>query len=140
MTSQCVGYLVDKEVESLHQQLATCNAAYKAHHGFDWNMLEACHESQREYMKLLAESQAREANLRSDMLGLGLRANPHMTKHEIVDEIKRMYPSDSTALDSAIRQAKREALLDVIVEWEKPYTLTDGTSFIGRLRRMADNV
>ena len=50
-------------------------------------------------------------------------------------------PSDSTALDLAISQAKREggreALLEAINEWEKPYGLTDGSAFIERLRRMA---
>lgn len=49
-------------------------------------------------------------------------------------------PSDSTALDSVIRQAKREALLEAITEWEKPYGLTDGSKFIDRLRRMADEL
>ena len=36
-----------------------------------------------------------------------------------------------------IKQAKREALLDVIAEWEKPWGLSDDTPFIDRLRRMA---
>jgi predicted glycosyl hydrolase (DUF1957 family) len=39
-----------------------------------------------------------------------------------------------------IKQAKREALLTVLAEWEKPYGLTDGTSFIERLRRMAEEL
>lgn len=42
--------------------------------------------------------------------------------------------------EEAIRQAKREALLEAINEWEKPYGLTDGSPFIERLRRMADNL
>jgi len=48
------------ELKQLRQQLATCNERYKEHHGFDWNMLEISHESQRDLMRLLAECQARE--------------------------------------------------------------------------------
>ena len=49
-------------------------------------------------------------------------------------------PSNSTALESAISQAMREALLEAINEWEKPYGLTDGSPFIERLRRMAEKL
>ena len=43
-------------------------------------------------------------------------------------------------MNEAIRQAKREALLEAINEWEKPYGLTDGSPFIERLRRMAEKL
>jgi hypothetical protein len=35
---------------------------------------------------------------------------------------------------------RKDALLDTVAEWEKPFTMTDGTSFISRLHRMADEL
>jgi hypothetical protein len=63
--------------------------------------------------------------------------------NELLREIGRAalaMPSDSTALDEAVKQAKREALLETIAEWEKPYGLTEGMKFIDRLRRMAEDL
>ena len=89
----------------------------------------------------LAESQARDEALRDALVRVsGYEA--YMEDKVITNALA--LPSDSTALDLAISQAKRdggrEALLEAINEWEKPYGLTDGSPFIERLRRMADNL
>jgi len=97
------------EIEALRQQLAECREKYKAHHGFDWSTLEACHESKRELMSLLAESQAREQ--------AALRHLQTTSYHPGKDKLFVLFESlDSTALDEAIKQAKREALLEAMLK------------------------
>jgi len=50
-----------------------------------------------------------------------------------IDELKPVF-------EDCWKQAKREALIEAVVEWKKPYGLTDGSRFITRLERMAEEM
>lgn len=85
----------------------------------------------------LAESQARGDAIRDAAINLLALVDDADAVKSLDAAIKEYDKRDSTALESAISQAMREALLEAINEWEKPYGLTDGSPFIERLRRMA---
>lgn len=115
-----------KDVESLRQQLDAAEA-----------------NCQCELIKLeqqLAESQARGDAIRDAAINLLALVDDADAVKSLDAAIKEYDKRDSTALESAISQAMREALLEAINEWEKPYGLTDGSPFIERLRRMAEKL
>jgi len=127
------------ELIKLEHQLAELEVVVK-----DFAVIEHSMET------ALAESQAREKVLRDALEQFdGLIKYQYTGNREAMSALMHAagvgavaldLPSDSTALDEAMRQAKREALLEAIAEWEKPYGLTDGSLFIDRLRSMAEGM
>lgn len=75
-------------------------------------------------MRLLAESQERIKQL----------------ENEVAEQcrLNGMGSEREARLMAQLAECRRKVLNDIIAEWEKPYGLTDGTSFITRLRRMAE--
>jgi hypothetical protein len=95
------------------------------------------------HSKQLAESQAREKVLRDALLNAVSTCfteyshHKFMTDHDFFVNKALALPSDSTALDSAIRQAKREALLEAADMFD------DNGEYAGygnELRRKADEL
>jgi chromosome segregation ATPase len=153
------------EIESLRQQLAECQAHAKILEtgaGVSLGELAASQklaECQAENATLTdrivdigskvinlerqaIECQARETVLR-DFVDVCIELDDYLTI-TVTDALDRVrdLPSDSTALDEAIRQAKREALLEAAAEFEN----LNPTAEIARcavgdvLRRMADEL
>jgi hypothetical protein len=95
------------EIESMRQQLAKNKdkASELGSNAKSWQ--NECYKLQVQF----AESQARE-KMRIDILD---SVGPHDTAYTLNAAIAKaqMVPFDSTALDSAISQAKREALLGI---------------------------
>lgn len=116
--------LSQQEIEWLREQLK-----------YEYDKREALDEQ-------LAASQAREGKLREaagnmrksvfQMLQYGEWYNAQSRLEDLDDALA--IPTDDTAL----KEYRKKVLLEVVIEWEKPYGLTDGTKFIDRLRRMAE--
>ncbi len=130
---------MEQEIESLRQQLAECQTE-----SANWF---------RKYMEendALAESQAREKVLRDALNAVELEFYQYTEGFTILwGEIDAALalPSDSTVLDSAIRQAKREALLEAAEAFNcepsgpvPAYPQYYSTHIMGVLRRMADEL
>jgi hypothetical protein len=113
----------NEELLEVCQQLAECQAR------------ETSCFSAAEFLKQLQHCQAREKVLRDAISGLWLGDDGEMGGWPACREALAL-PHDSTALDSAIRQAKREALLDAatVVDNMRGYTYSD---ISGDIRRMA---
>ena len=109
-------------IESLRQQLAERDVVIK-----DFAQIERGMEEQ------LAESQALVKVLKIALVFAEelLPCTYNMIKDALA------LPSDSTALDSAIRQAKREALLEAATNFDQ---YEYGSVWAHRLRRMADEL
>jgi DNA repair exonuclease SbcCD ATPase subunit len=97
----------EERVIELKQQLAECQS--KAEH---WEA--TCHGQWENYQQLFAECQAREKVLQN-FVDVCIELDDYLTitVTDALDKVRDL-PSDSTALDSAIKQAKREALLKAI--------------------------
>lgn len=86
------------------------------------------------FREQLAASQAREQTLQKALN----YAVSHLPKHT-QEAVSQLVGSTWTDIDdTALGEYRKKVLLEVIAEWEKPYGLTDGTKFIDRLRRMAE--
>ena len=99
------------EIEWLNEQLQTTFTSWQEEKE-SWRQELA--ESQRndQYsMKLLAESQAREAKLR-EALDIAMVGGDYLPVERAQLERVLTIPADDTALKEAIKQAKREALLE----------------------------
>ena len=100
-----------------------------------------------ESQEVAASSQAREKVLRDALNSFELRDDEvlgfwqtSLTASQVDSALS--LPSDSTALDAAIRQAKRGALLEA-KEWclhQAQETMQVRLYFANELRRMADNI
>lgn len=78
------------------------------------------------YMEKVIEQQLEAAKQRElELLAV-------IEKYAVAITGERITPSQ------ALREHDAKVLEEVISEWEKPYTLTDGSRFIDRLRRMAE--
>jgi len=97
--------------------------------------------------KQLAESQAREQKMR-DAMNLAIyqhagKGDSRMNHWTAVFYNVLNAPSDSTALDSAIRQAKREALLEAAVkvsDYHGKHFVDNALNCGDVLRKMADEI
>lgn len=131
----------EPEIESLRQQLAESQAREKVLR--DALVRASGYEA---YMEDKIITNALTLPSDSTALDLALRQAEESTKQAMIADGWRQCAKGQRTTqycgltEEAIRQAKREALLEAINEWEKPYGLTDGSPFIERLRRMADNL
>jgi len=107
---------LEGEIERLKQQLAKCQAELdrELQRRFDGNR-----EASKEYAEVsreLAECQAREKVLRDALEWVNSRFADVSTL--VIVRKALALPSDSTALDTMLKQAKREALLDAAEQME----------------------
>lgn len=123
-------------IESLRQQLAECQKKKLTQ---KYTMLKRAVSAEQQ----LAESQARVKVLRDALNSchryIGANNGYQYGYNESAVHAALTLPSDSTALDSAIRQAKREALLEAAGKqaFSRP---DDQGRYSNYLRRMADEL
>lgn len=120
------------EIERLESDMSAMIQRHAAEVKTLESMLAESRKNDLYAMKLLAESQAREAKLR-DYIFDYVDIDPNEE-----GMLARYFSCVKPVDDTALKEYRREVLKCVIAEWEKPYGLTDGTSFITRLRRMAE--
>src|SRR3990167_8563595 len=103
-----------------------------------WNLCDESGDYIESLRQQLAESQARENVLRGALETWYGDPYDDISGQYKINKTKKALamPSDSTALDSAIRQAKREALLDMA----GMITTLNACDQAAELRRMADDL
>ncbi len=139
-----------RQYDSVCKQLAECQA-----HAKNLETSSGVSLGELSCIKQLAKYQAREKVLRDalsqaaeDMEGWGSYAGEYFQeKWDLNGDIEKLtkldaMPSDSTALDTMLKQAKREALLDAATEFEEinPTAEIARCSVGDELRRMAEEL